>query len=86
MSNIYWEEHLMKNEEDNSGDKKLLVTTSSEKIEDKVVGGYDITGNGGEANSIILMMTRKPNLFHRVCTRFFLGWVWIDKNRKDDKI
>jgi hypothetical protein len=78
MSNIYWEEHL-----GNSGSKKTNEsehsTISAEfHIPPKPVGGYDITGNKGGAHSHLFMMTKKPMWFHRVCTRFFLGWTWVD--------
>jgi len=43
------------------------------------VGVYDITGGNGKENSIVLNFTKKPNWFHRTCTRFFLGWKWNDK-------
>lgn len=44
----------------------------------KVVGGYDITGSNQVAGSIVFNYTKKPNWFHRTCTRFFLGWKWKD--------
>jgi len=43
----------------------------------KYVGGYDITGKGGGANSIMYMMDKKPKWHHRFFTRLFLGWVWV---------
>jgi hypothetical protein len=52
---------------------------SSFKSPPPVVGGYDITGGDGKQNSISFMMVKKPNWFHRTCTRFFLGWRWHDK-------
>ncbi len=43
------------------------------------VGGYDITGGNGGANSIVFNFIKKPNWFRRTCTKFFLGWRWNDK-------
>jgi hypothetical protein len=79
---------------DNGGDGKGKVhsftladlteksTTTHDLVpkEHRVVGGYDMTGNGGGPWSVMFMMKDKPNWFHRLCTRFFLGWVWVDKN------
>jgi len=75
--NIYWEEH------DNTGEKTNDFslesgTLSSIVPEQKVVGGYDITGNGGGPWSIMFMMRKKPRGFHRFFTKLFLGWKWVD--------
>ncbi|MEK6828587.1 MAG: hypothetical protein AABY15_00480 [Nanoarchaeota archaeon] len=78
MSNIYWEEH---NRPEESAEKKEVGTVSvgyAIELPKKNVGGYDITGNYGGVNSVMFMMTKKPKWFHRVCTRFFLGWNWVD--------
>lgn len=45
----------------------------------KYVGGYDIAGNKGGAYSIQFNMIKKPNTFHRICSKVFLGWDWVDK-------
>lgn len=87
MSNIYWEEHNIPER----SDKKETVEVPKEGIvsilngtscvfvaPEKEVGGYDITGGNRMPYSIKFMMTKKPNWFHRTCTRFFLGWVWVD--------
>jgi len=88
MSNIYWEEHKIgKNETKQESFEKFSLVSSSITTAEQV-GGYDITGNNGKENSIMLMMTRKPGLFHRICTRFFLGWNWVDikKEKKEKKL
>lgn len=72
--NIYWEEHDRSDE----WEKKELQT-SDVQISPKEVGGYDITGGDGKMNSIVFNFVRKPSWFHRVCTKFFLGWKWNDK-------
>jgi hypothetical protein len=56
-----------------------IPVEESDMFKPKYVGGYDITGTGGGAGSIVYMYMRKPNFFHRTCTKFFLGWVWVDK-------
>jgi hypothetical protein len=73
--NIYWEEHEHMGGEfmPHCEDFKL------KSIPKKNKGGYDITGQGGKANSVMFMMTKKPKWFHRTCTRIFLGWVWVDQ-------
>ena len=43
------------------------------------VGGYNLIGGKDTSNSIQFMLTEKPSLWHRMWTRFFLGWTWIDK-------
>jgi len=84
--NIYWEEHDSASERpkhwSEEGDKGTLVA----KIElpPQPVGGYDITGNGG-TNGYMFMFLKKPNWFHRTCSRFFLGWEWVDKNGLNKK-
>ena len=84
MSNIYWEEHNRADERGVGAEvTKTEVATISlvncVELTKKSVGGYDITGNHGGANSVKFMMTKKPKWFHRVCTRFFLGWTWVDE-------
>jgi hypothetical protein len=81
MSNIYWEEHFINRDDEMSTVKKFTIVSTPE-IKAGPVGGYDITGNGGGDNSIMFMMPRKPSRFHRICTKFFLGWVWVDKKEK----
>lgn len=79
MTNIYWEEH---NRAEEGGEKKELEEASltcSIELPKKEIGGYDITGNQGGNYSVIFWMTKKPNWFHRICTRLFLGWDWVDK-------
>lgn len=44
----------------------------------KPIGGYDITGSKTVAGSIRFMFPKKPNWFHRMCCRFFLGWKWVE--------
>ncbi len=72
--NIYWEEH-----EHIGGEFMPHCENFKVKSLPKNKGGYDITGQGGGANSIMFMMKKKPKWFHRACTRIFLGWVWVDK-------
>jgi len=73
--NIYWEEH------DNTGEEvdlsKIKIATPPKPEEP--VGGYDVTGNGGGPWSVMFMMRKKPNWFHRQMSRILLGWVWVDK-------
>ncbi len=76
MSNIYWEEHKMGEHKE---PEKQVATISMIEAPKKNVGGYDITGNHGGPYSVMFMMTKKPKWFHRVCTRFFLGWNWVDE-------
>lgn len=89
MAHIQFQEHDYTGDE--SGERKIHTfnlagltenSTSTHDLvlkEHKVVGGYDMTGNGGGPWSVMLMMKKKPMWFHRLCTRFFLGWVWVDK-------
>ena len=88
MTNIYWEEHdhskdRPKHWAEDLGDAVMNDTESSFvcNIESPppIVGGYDMTGGNGMQNSIVWNFTKKPNWFHRTCTRFFLGWKWNDK-------
>lgn len=81
MSNIYWDEPFLEEKNGKGSIEKFTIVSSVEKPRDPV-GGYDITGNGGGANSIMFMMVRKPKWFHRMCTKLFLGWVWVDKKDK----
>lgn len=72
--NIYWEEHEnIGNEFKPHFENFNLVSPPRE------VGGYDITGGDGKSFSIMFMMRKKPNWFHRKMTRLFLGWSWVDK-------
>lgn len=49
----------------------------------KPKNGYDITGKGGGAGSVMFMMDKKPRWHHRFFTKLFLGWVWVDgENQK----
>jgi hypothetical protein len=66
------------------GDTQTAYTTSSIKTP-VYVGGYDITGGNGMQNSIVFNFVKKPNWFRRTCTKFFLGWTWIDKKEKENK-
>lgn len=50
-----------------------VVSSNSKKV-----GGYDITGSKTIAGSIRFMFPKKPNWFHRMCCRFFLGWKWVE--------
>ena len=43
----------------------------------KMVGGYKMT-NDPMNKTFAFMFAKKPSKFHRICTRFFLGWVWED--------
>lgn len=54
-------------------------TISSNIIIPKWIGGYDINGTNGGIGSCIIRRQNKPNVFHRLCCRFFLGWKWIDQ-------
>ena len=71
-------------EEDNTGE---LLVGSKYTIHAKpeYVGGYDWAGGNGKENSIVFNFVKKPNWFHRTCTRFFLGWRWNDEELKKDK-
>lgn len=64
--------------------KDLNLTQENFFVRKKTIGGYNITGNSEIENSIILMMTRKPSLFHRMCTKLFLGWTWVDGEVKKE--
>ena len=66
--NIYWEEHEVEWLEE------IIIAKPTQEA-----GGYDITGGGDKAHSIIFNMTKKPKWFHRFCAKLFLGWVWVDK-------
>lgn len=78
MSNIYWDED---NRPDELGKKELQTFTMhiTPKLPPKEVGGYDITGGDGKANSIVFNFVRKPSWLNRTCCRIFLGWKWNDK-------
>jgi hypothetical protein len=41
----------------------------------KMVGGYKLT-----KDPMNKTFAKKPSKFHRICTRFFLGWVWEDSD------
>jgi len=56
----------------------LRNAVSLRKTLPTAVGGYDITGGNGIENSFVFNFVKKPNWFHRTCTRFFLGWKWND--------
>lgn len=42
------------------------------------VGCYNINGGKDKTGSIQFIFSHKPSAWHRMWTRFFLGWVWID--------
>ena len=42
---------------------------------DKTIGGYRMGNAGGY---FIFMLTKKPNLLHRLGVRLVLGWKWVD--------
>jgi len=77
--NIYWEENDYSNDESKDSKLEGELTTLTSLNDQKVVGGYDITGNGGGAWSVMFMMRKKLNWFHRQMSKLFLGWVWVDK-------
>ena len=66
------------------GDTQTAYVTSISQTP-KYVGGYDITGGNQVESSIVFSYIKKPNWFHRTCTRFFLGWKWIDKKEEKEK-
>lgn len=94
--NIYWEENERSGSDEkiegsiHLSDAIMNDTESSFVIDIKLppepVGGYDITGNGGGNGSYMFMFLKKPNWFHRTCTRFFLGWKWVDGNGLNKKV
>lgn len=55
-----------------------MTISNTELFFPKYIGGYDISGNKGGVGSIVFNMNKKPNWFHRLCTKLFLGWDWID--------
>jgi len=61
----------------NIGASNEKVTFESISIP-KWIGGYDINGTDGGVGSCIIKRQSKPNMFHRLCCKFFLGWKWID--------
>jgi len=90
--NIYWEEN--ERPDDKKSGSKIDVSVnltealmsdiqttfvSGFKLPPPTVGGYDITGGNGGANSIVFNFIKKPNWFRRTCAKFFLGWKWNDK-------
>jgi hypothetical protein len=84
--NIYWEE------QEYSGERKKPEIDEAIDVADvkiytppPVVGGYDITGSNQVEGSIVFNYTKKPNWFHRACTRFFLGWKWKDAKKQEKK-
>lgn len=85
--NIYWEEHDSADEKPKHWAEELEGTlTAKIEVPPQPVGGYDITGNGGGPGSYMFMMLKKPNWFHRLCSRFFLGWKWVDGNGLNKKV
>ena len=44
----------------------------------KHIGAYRITPVEDKVNTIDFCYHKKPNWFHRMCCKFFLGWTWID--------
>ena len=73
--NIYWDEHKLAEDVKNGG-------TGMYSLKSNYKSGYDLTGGNGRENSIILHFEKKPNWFHRTCSRFFLGWKWNDGDEK----
>ena len=66
------------------GDTQTAYATSIIQTP-KYVGGYDITGGNGKQYSIVFNYIKKPNWFRRACSKFFLGWNWIDEKEKTEK-
>lgn len=42
------------------------------------VGCYNLMGGNDKTNSVQFIFNEKPSWWHRMCTKFFLGWTWID--------
>lgn len=43
------------------------------------VGFYQMTTPSARHGTIYFASAKKPSLFHRMCVRIFLGWIWIDR-------
>jgi hypothetical protein len=86
--NIYWEEHDSADERPKHWSEEGVEGTVIAAIEapPQPVGGYDITGNVGGPGSYMFMFLKKPNWFHRACSRFFLGWKWFDGDGLNRKV
>jgi hypothetical protein len=97
--NIYWEENERSGDKpekkiEGSVDLSNAIMNDTEtsyviheiEVPPQPVGGYDITGNVGGPGSYMFMFLKKPNWFHRACSRFFLGWKWFDGDGLNRKV
>lgn len=63
-----------------SANSSFLTISSSNRVSlgnSNSSGGYDIGGDG----NFLLMVTKKPNFFHRNMVRLFLGWKYMESNK-----